>query len=621
VRLPSKKERISVYARHAVRLQAMLNRADVLDQRFFYMRAGLLTVGGTGAFFAIFLAPGRVGLIGMAALLLAFGVVVFFHRRVDRIRKRLQLSLEINISQLARMRLQWENIPAATQVPIAHDHPFAIDLSIVGAGSLHQLIDTATSQGGSQRLANWLLETTPNLDKIRARQALIQEVLPLVGFRRRISLEGLLAREKTQGLWSPERLLRWLDESEPPRSLIPILVVLFILAIANLALFVLNLVGFLPPFWSITLTLYAGIYLYKYRDYSHLMEDGYRVGQTLEQARGTYTYLEKYPYPGGSRLERLTEPFHKSGRRPSAFIRRIVWILTAVSLGENQFLTLIFNLVVPWNLFFAHLMTGYKKALHRSLAGWLDAWYELEAINSLANFAYLNPGNAFPTINFNIPEQGMSVFAARSLGHPLIPDELKISNDFSFAELGEVALVSGSNMSGKSTFLRTLGVNLCLAFTGSPVDASAMHTSAFRLFTCIQVSDSLSTGISYFYAEVRRLKALLEALQNDQSFPLFFLIDEIFRGTNNLERRIGSQAYVQTLANRLGVGVISTHDLELVKLADLNIHIHNYHFREDIQDGRMVFDYKLRRGPSPTTNALRIMEMAGLPINDEEIKE
>jgi DNA mismatch repair ATPase MutS len=181
-------------------------------------------------------------------------------------------------------------------------------------------------------------------------------------------------------------------------------------------------------------------------------------------------------------------------------------------------------------------------------------------------------------------------------------------------------------MSGKSTFLRTLGVNLVLAYAGAPVAARFLRTRPFRLFTCIHVSDSLSDGISYFYAEVRRLKALLVELQragevghdgaqSAAGYPIFYLIDEIFRGTNNREREIGSRAYVRALAGAYGTGVISTHDLELVHLAEEFPGIRNFHFREEVLGERLAFDYRLRPGPCPTTNALKIMEMEGLPVN------
>src|SRR5579875_2914138 len=185
----------------------------------------------------------------------------------------------------------------------------------------------------------------------------------------------------------------------------------------------------------------------------------------------------------------------------------------------------------------------------------------------------------------------------------------------------DIDLITGSNMSGKSTFLRTVGINLRLAFAGGPVNASSFSTSLFRLFTCIKISDSVTENYSYFYAEVRRLKALLSAVDASNPLPLFFLIDEIFKGTNNRERRLGSEAYISALAGRDCLGIITTHDLDLVKLADKLPELKNYHFKEDIIDGRMVFDYLLRPGPSPTTNALKIMQMEGLPVEDVMGKE
>jgi DNA mismatch repair ATPase MutS len=208
-----------------------------------------------------------------------------------------------------------------------------------------------------------------------------------------------------------------------------------------------------------------------------------------------------------------------------------------------------------------------------------------------------------------------STFQGRELGHPLIPTDKKVVNDFTIARSGEVVIITGSNMAGKSTFLRTLGVNLCLAYSGGPVNASPFTVSLFRLFTCIKVSDSVTDGVSYFYAEVKRLKALLTELERDGELPLFFLIDEIFRGTNNRERRIGSESYIRALVGRNGIGAISTHDLELVNLADSMPQITYFHFEDRVADGRMVFDYKLRAGPCPTTNALKIMQMEGLPVD------
>jgi DNA mismatch repair ATPase MutS len=285
-------------------------------------------------------------------------------------------------------------------------------------------------------------------------------------------------------------------------------------------------------------------------------------------------------------------------------------VVFAAGLRGNPVVWVLINTIVPWDMIFGWLLARYRAELAERMPVWLDTWYELEALSSLATFAWLNPDYQFPVIH---AEGGLQ---ATALGHPLLPYPTKISNDFSLTETGTVVIITGSNMSGKSSFLRTLGVNLVLAYAGGVVDGTRFETPLFRVFSTIRVNDSLTEGFSYFYAEVRRLKALLNALQAEHPYPLFFLIDEIFKGTNNRERLIGSRAYIRALVGGNGMGVVSTHDLELVQLADEIPQVLNYHFREDVVDGRMIFDYKLRLGPCPTTNALKIMQLEGLPVED-----
>ena len=233
----------------------------------------------------------------------------------------------------------------------------------------------------------------------------------------------------------------------------------------------------------------------------------------------------------------------------------------------------------------------------------------------MATFSWLNPGVAhFP----EIWTETAVAFEGQQIGHPLVKMEERVCNDYALDGPGSLTIITGSNMAGKSTFLRTLGVNLVLAYAGGPVVADKMQTSLFRLFASIRVADSLTDGYSFFYAEVRRLEQLLHEYHRADALPLFFLIDEIFRGTNNRERLIGSRAYIRALVNGNGAGLIATHDLELVHLEEESDHIRNFHFRDDVADGRMVFDYKLHPGPCPTTNALKIMALAGLPVPEAE---
>jgi len=343
----------------------------------------------------------------------------------------------------------------------------------------------------------------------------------------------------------------------------------------------------------------------------------------LRQLQVVLLYLERYCYGKRPHVRRLCAPLVDAVQRPSTLVARLNVIVSATSLQNNGLLWLVLNMLVPWGLFFAYLFDRAKMELRTLLPGWLNVWFELEALGSLANFADLNPECVFPELTAGLavdsptPYHFSAVFYARELGHPLIPDQQRVSNNLEIEKLGEMLLVTGSNMSGKSSLLRTVGVNLSLAYAGAPVLAESLRIPLFRLYTCINISDSVTDGISFFYAEVKRLKALLDALtEKPDDLPLLFLIDEIFRGTNNRERLIGSRAYIRALVGHNGIGIVSTHDLELVKLAEEIGHIHNFHFQETVVDGQMIFDYKLRTGPSPTTNALTIMRLAGLPVTE-----
>ena len=229
-------------------------------------------------------------------------------------------------------------------------------------------------------------------------------------------------------------------------------------------------------------------------------------------------------------------------------------------------------------------------------------------------FAHLNPTYTWPVLNGAHTDPQSVGLMAKSLGHPLIPANQRVANHVEIRGRGRILLVTGSNMSGKSTFLRTVGLNLCLAQAGAPVCAESFEWSWMRLYCCIRISDSLEAGLSYFYAEVKRLRVVLDAVRDHTQPPVLFLIDEIYKGTNNRERLLGSAAFIRELISSNGLGLISTHDLELAGLGKELASVTNLHFQETVDDGQMQFDFRLRPGPCPTTNALRIMAKEGLPV-------
>ena len=584
-------------------------RLDRLSRKFSRLRIALVLVGICCALVAERFLGGSFTWLTLGVFGAAFVVAAVWHRRVYHSVIRHAVWKRIKSNHVARLTRDWANVPQPPDLPPDPEHPFAADLNLFGPRSVHHLLDTSASYGGCARLRTWLLDPLETPEAVRERQQIIRELIPLARFRDRLHLHGILLGTQPQARWSADKIVDWLLEESPPR-LTPWVWGLGLLSLANIALAALYALGHLPPLWAATLLAYLVLYTYKHREARNLFSDAYQLERVLRHLRAVLIYLEGFPYGRTPHLAKLCEPYWRAASRPSASVRSIVRIAGAAGVQQSHLLGFLVNVLVPWDLFFADRLNRYKASAKATLPVWIHTWYDLEALSALATHSYLHPDNVFPEI---VP-QGEPILQARALGHPLLPDAERVHNDFSFDAPGEIALITGSNMSGKSTFLRTLGVNLCLAYAGASVHAEELRTVPLRLFTCIQVADSVTDGISYFYAEVRRLKALLTALNAEHETPLLFLIDEIFRGTNNHERLAGSRAYIKALAMGRGVGVISTHDLELVGMADDVPGIHNFHFREEISDGRMVFDYRLRSGPCPTTNALKIMHMAGLPV-------
>ncbi|MCC7210093.1 MAG: hypothetical protein IT323_22510 [Anaerolineae bacterium] len=574
-----------------------------------------LAIGVLAAAVAGLVLAGPPGFFGLGALaVIAFLIAVMAHGRVERAIRRFVLWRAIRQTHLARMSLDWARLPPPLDVPAEPGHPFEFDLDITGERSVHRLLDTCITHEGSDRLRRWLLYPLADPGAIRARADAVRELAARPTFRDQLALQARLASGYDAGRWQGDRLASWIAHHPPPPRVRGRLAVLGLMAGLNIVLFLLNAGGILPPLWGLTWVAYFGLFLHTARLVGEdLFEGALAVQDVLTRLGRVFRFLERARYDGAPHLAALCAPFRDPAERPSLYVRRAARLIPALSIQNNPLLWVMLNAVVPWDIFFALRLADYRAALDRRLPGWLDALYELEARAALAAFAWLNPTARFPDI---LPA-GEARYEARGLGHPLILAERRVTNDVHFAQRGQIMLITGSNMSGKSSFLRALGVNVALACAGSAVCAESLRLGPFRLYTSIRVSDSVTEGFSYFYAEVRRLRGLLDALRVDDALPLFFLIDEIFRGTNNRERLLGSRAYIRALSGQNGVGAIATHDLELVKLADALPGLENWHFRDDVSDGRMHFDYRLRPGPSPTTNALKIMALEGLPVRAE----
>lgn len=537
-----------------------------------------------------------------ALFLIGFVIVAAYHNRLEHRIHRLVLWTGIKRQHLGRIRLEWQALPPPS--PVAADsHLYARDLDILGPHSLLHLLDTSTSTQGRERLASWLLAQPPSEQAWNDRQHLVRELARLTTFRDRLNVQArLMGEAEING----QRIAAVLQHHLHLPYLHILLPVQALLAATTLTLGVAALLNWLPAYWMMSFGLYAVIYLSTDQG-EELLEHAVGLHHEVEKLGFILQFIERRARTPGTALAAACRALTEADTAPSAVIRHLARALHGVSVKAHPLIHLAFNALCPWDLFFTFRLQQFQHRIQALLPLWLNCLAEVEAASALATFAYLHPSYRWPD------PAGPAALSATELGHPLIPSGQRVTNDITLSRRGTLYLVTGSNMSGKSTFLRTIGINLCLAQAGAPVCAKSFAWTWSRLACCIRVDDSLDAGLSFFYAEVKRLKAILQATEDREAPPVLFLIDEIFKGTNNRERLIGSRAYILALANSNGYGLVTTHDLELADLDQSIPGLANSHFQETVTAGTLQFDYTLRPGPCPTTNALRIMELEGLP--------
>lgn len=588
-----------------------LARIEARAARWSWLR--LLSFAGAGLIALLLLPVGGVAPAGLA--LIAGGLLFLWimrrHLGLEAALLRRRARIDLIEEQLARGRHDWQRLPPARALLPEPDHPTELDLDLVGGQGLHRLVDTCASAGGSERLRSWLGRPVVDPRVLGARQAAVRELVDLDHLRGRLALAGRLALGSEQA-YRGERMVALLA-SDPGKSRIGLWTALLAaLALSDASLLVWHLSSGGPAWWQASFLVYVLLSLGLQPRVSPAFGIANALGDGLEQLQSVLGLIERQAFDGRPELSARCRPIRDAEQRPSQTLRGLRRLIAGAALRGNLFVWLPLNALLPWDVLVAWRLEGMRRRLAGELPRWLDTWYELEALAALANLAWLNPHFCFPELRPGAADEPL--LEAVDLGHPLLPDAEKVCNDLALRS-GEIHLITGSNMSGKSTWLCCVGINLALAQAGGPVDASRLACAPLRLFGCTRVSDSVTDGISYFYAEVRRLRRLLDALEAPDPRPLAWFIDEIFRGTNNRERLIGSRAMIRALAEGRGFGMVSTHDLELAGLAGAVPGLSNHHFREQIEGRRMRFDHRLQSGPSPTTNALRLMASAGLPVD------
>ncbi len=535
----------------------------------------------------------------------AFIVLVVLHRRVLERRRLASRSIAFYERGIERLEDRWQGKGEPGERFADAAHPYAEDLDLFGKGGLFELLCTARTRGGEATLARWLLTPAPR-EELRARQLAVEELRERLELREELALFG----EDFRSGVHPDELSAW-GAAPPihfPRSARAIAFVFSVIALVLLIAFVVTL--FVDPRVRIALVslgIVEAIFALRFRrDVGRVVHATEQPGHDLALLSQVLHRLERERFTS-PRLIELRAALHVEGVPASRRIARLNHLIELLDSRDNVFLR-IFGPLLLWTAQAAFAIESWRQTSGPAIAGWLAAVGEIEALSSLAGYAWEHPDDPFPEFTEDSP-----LFDGEALAHPLLPESRCVRNDVRLSASRQLLIVSGSNMSGKSTLLRTVGVNTVLAMAGAPVRAHSLKLSALRLGASIRVSDSLQGGSSRFYAEITRLRAIVDLTRGD--YPLLFLLDELLHGTNSHDRRIGAEAVVKGLVERGAIGLITTHDLALAHIAEsLAPRAENIHFEDHLEDGRMTFDYLMRPGIVMKSNALELMRAVGLEV-------
>ena len=551
-------------------------------------------------------------------ILLAISLIIFFaifiylvvsHKRIRGRMKYTKLLTNINNDSLKRIKGEWDSFKDDGEDFMNNNHNYSEDLDIFGNKSLFQWINTAKTYTGRQNLSKLLTELVGNKKDILERQAAVDELSSMLKWRQRFLAEGMIASDK---IHDPRDLIAWSKEdNEYFRSPYKIALIR-ILPIITIILIVQGyILSIIPSYWpSIALFSQFIFLILKGKERQQLLSISERFNHDLRTYYNMLKTFEKQRFlsPYIDNIQRSIKD--KEGVEAFKQIDELTSIINAIANRRNSLYSIL-NVITLWDLQTIIALEKWKQNSGHCLEGWLDAIGKIEALSSLAVIRFDNPDWAMPII-----KEDESVLETEGIGHPLLSN--RISNDITFGHNKKVLLITGSNMSGKSTLLRTSGINLVLAYAGAPVCAKYFMASIMDIYTCMRVSDNLSENISSFYAELLRIKKIISEAEADRK--VFFLLDEIFKGTNSIDRHIGAKVLINKLSKTKSIGMVSTHDLELCELEKENPKIANYHFREYYEDDKINFDYKLRSGASTTRNAIYLMKLAGIDIENDNFR-
>jgi hypothetical protein len=536
----------------------------------------------------------------LAAPAAAFIGIAHYHSRILRARELAQRAAAFYERGLARIEDRWAGVGETGDRFGDPHHVYAADLDLFGEGSLFQLLSTARTRMGEDMLAGWLLSPSP-AERLAERHAAVRELRDQLDLREDLAVLG----EDVGAGVHPDELAMW---AESPNQMKPLWIrwaalLLAVLAVAGAVVWAMW--DMATPF--VLIVVIEAVLTYRLKKNLegalHATEHAFR---DLDLLSAVLARVELY-HCQTPRLQMLQRHLVSNGIPSSQAIAHLRTLVDLINSRHNIFVRII-DAPLMYSVQVAFAAERWRRTHGHALRLWVETLGEIEGLLSLASYSFEHPSDPFPVFC-----EGAPLFDAEALGHPLVPTKICVCNTVRILGETRVLLVSGSNMSGKSTLLRAVGMNVVLAMAGAPVRARSLRLTPIQVGASIRVNDSLREGSSRFYAEITRLRQILDLAGG--SPPLLFLLDELLQGTNSKDRRIGAEGIVRALVKRGAIGLLSTHDLALTDIGEaIDGHLRNVHFQDELENGRMSFDYTLRDGVVTKSNGLALMRSIGLDV-------
>ncbi|OEH84865.1 hypothetical protein BHU72_06630 [Desulfuribacillus stibiiarsenatis] len=585
-----------------------------------HIRLGIFLVGAAIVGYFSWMNENVIALLLLGIFTMAFLWAVIRHNLAKKQLNRIRCKITINNQYIDRTNGNWITFKDAGNDFVQPSHPYTSDLDIFGQKSLFQWMNVASTFVGRTILRNYLLNSEKDAQAITERHSAVQELAESFEFAQELQCEGMLGENIND---NPEPLLSYIEN---PKTMFPnenwrfLFYALPVATIVSIVLTVLRV----PYFEYIALAMLVvqvALTAIGFARVSEVLSTIYDCKSSIEAYSNIIHLIEKEKFQS-AHLNKIQSNVRSGKQTASSQIIQLSKLVDRIDMRHSAFLYFILNTLFLWDYHCVFALENWKRENRHQIRKWLETIGAIEALSSLAVIKRIQPNWSYPKIyesndatNGNNRQATKDIrIIAGEMGHPLIVEENRVCNDFSIQN--HLGIVTGSNMSGKTTLLRTIGINLVLAYAGAPVCAKKFECSMMDIFTSMRITDDLNSGISSFYAELLRIKTIIEYVNEEK--PMLFLIDEIFRGTNSQDRIIGAKNVLVNLSKDWVIGLISTHDFELCDLEhDKKVKIENYHFTEHYINNEIKFDYKLRKGRCRTTNAKYLMKMVGIQFLDE----